>query len=133
MEETSNLSERDNLSRRLGMEMLEVTPQRISARVSVEGNTDAEGYLHGGATVTLAETLASIGGWAQDTSKLAMGIEIKVNHIRWPKAGWITGVATPLRVGRSVSFWEIRITNDNDELVAFSTCTIAIREPRSSG
>jgi 1,4-dihydroxy-2-naphthoyl-CoA hydrolase len=121
----------DNLMGKMGGELLEVEPERVSGRIPVEGNTDAGGFLHGGATTTLAESLASIAAWVQDTSKVTMGIEIKVNHIRPPKSGWIIGTALPLRVGRSVSFWEIPITDDAGELVAFSTATIAIREPRT--
>jgi 1,4-dihydroxy-2-naphthoyl-CoA hydrolase len=120
----------DNLMGKMGGELLEVKPEQVSGRLPVEGNTDAEGFLHGGATTTLAESLASIAAWAQDSSKITMGIEIKVNHIRPLKAGWITGTARPLRVGRSVSFWEIPITDDRGELFAFSTAKIAIREPR---
>jgi 1,4-dihydroxy-2-naphthoyl-CoA hydrolase len=121
----------DNLLGKMGGELLDVSPERVSGRVPVEGNTDAAGFLHGGATTTLAESLASIAAWAQDTSKITMGIEIKVNHIRPPRSGWIVGTALPLRVGRSVSFWEIPITDEKGELVAFSTATIAIREPRT--
>lgn len=113
------------------MEWLEVSPQRTSARVPVEGNTQPFGLFHGGASACLAETIASVGAWVVDTSKVTMGIEIKVNHIRAATSGWITGIGTPLFTGKSIQVWEVRMTNDDGELTAFSTVTIAVREPRA--
>ncbi|MGH2812922.1 MAG: PaaI family thioesterase, partial [Actinomycetota bacterium] len=106
------------------------TPERLVARVPVEGNTQPYGLFHGGASAALAETLASVGAWLPDTSKVTMGVEIKVNHIRATREGWVTGTAVPLFTGRSISVWEIRLTDDAGRLVAFSTATIAVREPR---
>jgi len=117
---------------RMGIEWLEASGERVVARVPVEGNTQPYGLFHGGSSAALAETLASVGSWLVDTSKITMGIEIKVNHLRPVTQGWVTGVGTPLRIGSSVQVWEIRMTDDQGRLTAFSTCTIAVREPRSS-
>lgn len=115
---------------KLGIDWLELSGKRVSARIPVEGNTQPFGLLHGGASAALAETLASIGAWLVDTTKAAMGTELHVHHLKAATTGWITGVATPLRIGKTIQVWEIRLTNDDGELTAFSTCTIAIREPR---
>ena len=117
---------------RMGIEWLEASGERVVARVPVEGNTQPYGLFHGGSSAALAETLASIGSWLVDTSKITMGIEIQVNHLRPATKGWVTGVGVPLRVGSSVQVWEIRMTDDEGRLTAFSTCTIAVREPRSA-
>lgn len=123
-------AERGALMEKLGMEWLELSPDRVRARIPVEGNTQPFDLLHGGASACLAETLASIGAWLSDTSKLTMGIEIKVNHLRPGIKGWITGVGTPLQKGRSIHVWEIRMTDDDQRMTAFSTVTIAIRNRR---
>ena len=116
---------------KMGMEWTEVGPKRVVARLPVEGNTQPYGLFHGGASACLAETIASVGAWVVDTSKITMGIEIKVNHIRAATSGSITGTGTPLFVGESIQVWEVRMTNEEGELTAFSTVTIAVREPRS--
>jgi uncharacterized protein (TIGR00369 family) len=119
----------DLMLKKLGTEWLEATPERVVARIPVEGNTQPFGLLHGGASATLAEALASVGAWLNSPGKITMGIEIKVNHIRGAREGWVTGVGTPLFSGRSVSVWEVRLTDDDGKLTAFSTATIAIRDP----
>lgn len=114
----------------MGFEWLEAGPNKVVGRLPVKGNTQPYGLFHGGASAVLAETLASVGAWLADPSKITMGIEIKVNHIKAATDGWITGVGIPLRQGKSVAVWEIRMTDDDGDLTAFSTCTIAIKEQR---
>lgn len=118
------------LMEKMGIEWIEASGSRCIAKVPVEGNTQPYGLFHGGASAVLAETLASVGAWLVDTSKVTMGIEIKVNHLRPASRGWVTGVATPLHVGRTIQVWEIRLSDDEGKPTAFSTCTIAVREPR---
>lgn len=118
------------LMEKMGIEFLETSAERLVARLPVEGNTQPMGLFHGGASAALAETIASIGAWLQDTSKVTMGIEIKVNHLRPATKGWITGVGVPIHTSRSIAVWEIRMSDDDGRLTAFSTATIAIREPR---
>lgn len=115
------------LGEKLGIELLEVTAERVVGRMPVEGNTQPFGHLHGGATAVLAETLASVGGFTASGGQLTLGIEIKVNHLRSVSAGWVTGTAVPLHVGRTTQVWEMRIRDDEGRLTAFSTCTLAIR------
>ena len=119
-----------SLMEKMGIEWLEASGKRCVAKVPVDGNTQPYGLFHGGASAVLAETLASVGAWLVDTSKVTMGIEIKVNHLRPASKGWVTGVATPLHIGRTIQVWEIRLSDDEGQTTAFSTCTIAVREPR---
>jgi uncharacterized protein (TIGR00369 family) len=118
---------------KLGGEFLEVSAERVVARIPVDGNTQPLGYLHGGATAALAETVASVGAWMASGGQPTFGIEIKVNHMRSVQSGWITATALPLHVGRTTQVWEIRVHDDDNRLIAFSTCTLATRAQRSEG
>ena len=86
------------------------------------------GYLHGGISVTLAESLASLGTVLNIDAEqqMAFGLEINANHLRPKRDGMVTGVATPIHKGRTTQVWEIRITDENDKLICISRCTVAI-------
>lgn len=91
------------------------------------------GFLHGGASVSLAETLASVGAWINvtDDTKTAMGVEINANHMRAVKKGnQIKGIATPLQMGGRIQVWETKIFNDQEKLVCVSRCTLAVVDIR---
>jgi len=118
---------RGALAEKMGIELLEVEPSRIVARMPVEGNTQPLGLLHGGASAVLAETLASLGGWMNAPGRMVLGLEIKVNHLRPAGDGWLTGTGVPVHLGRTTQLWEMRITDEADRLVAFATCTLAVR------
>ncbi|MGH2733434.1 MAG: PaaI family thioesterase [Actinomycetota bacterium] len=117
---------------KLGMEWIEATPERLVARIPVEANTQPLGLLHGGASAALAETLASVGGWLSIPSKLVLGVELKINHLRTASRGWITGEATPLHRGATTQLWQVRLTDEGGRLIAFATCTLLAREPAQS-
>lgn len=116
------------LAQKMGIEWVEVDAARVVARMPVEGNTQPFGILHGGASAVLAETLASIGGWLNAPDRMVLGLELKVNHLRPASSGWLTGTGVPIHLGRTTQLWELRITDERDRLIAFSTCTLAIRE-----
>ena len=88
----------------------------------------AFGLLHGGASVALAESLASVGGWLNcDEKKFAVvGIEINANHIKAKREGIVSGTAKPLHLGSKTQVWEIRISDEEDKLVSISRCTLAV-------
>ena len=117
------------LAAKMGIEWVEVDPKRVVARMPVEGNTQPLGLLHGGASGVLAETLASVGGWLNAPDRMVLGLELKVNHLRTARQGWLTGTGVPIHLGRTTQLWEMRITDDNGRLIAFSTCTLAVRAP----
>jgi uncharacterized protein (TIGR00369 family) len=112
---------------KLGGELLEASAERVVGRIPVEGNTQPVGFLHGGASAVLAETLASVGAVIASGGRISFGLEIKVNHLLPVRDGWVTGTALPLHVGATTQVWEVRIRDDQDRLVAFSTCTLAGR------
>lgn len=130
-----NLAE-TNMGDALGIEFLSFKRGEIKAEMPVDRNTiQPFGILHGGASVALAETLASLGAWLglDDDSKTAVGVEINANHVRSvPKGGKVFGTATPLHSGRQIQIWEIRIEDDQGRLVCTSRCTLAIVNSRKS-
>ena len=121
------------LAAKMGIEWVEVDPKRVVARMPVEGNTQPLGLLHGGASGVLAETLASVGGWLNAPGQMVLGLELKVNHLRSAREGWLTGTGVPIHLGRTTQLWEMRITDENGRLIAFSTCTLAIRAMEGEG
>ena len=85
------------------------------------------GILHGGASVALAESLASIAGnlVLDSTKQYGVGLEINANHIRSVHEGRVTGIAKALHLGKSTQVWDIRITQD-DRLICVSRMTLAV-------
>lgn len=117
---------------KLGLEILESSGEKVVARIPVEGNTQPLGLLHGGASAALAETVASFGGWLADPTKLVVGLELKINHLRPVREGWLTATGVPIHLGRTTQLWEIRIVDGGGRLVAFSTCTLAVLVPTAA-
>ena len=113
----------------LGIEVVEATKQKVVARMPVEPRVHQPfGLLHGGASVALAETVASIGAWmnCDQATQNVVGIEINANHLRAVKDGFVTGTATPVHVGRSTQVWTISIVDDKGKAVCVSRCTLAV-------
>jgi uncharacterized protein (TIGR00369 family) len=115
---------------RIGLEYLEVGPDRIVARIPVEPNLQPYGLLHGGATAALCETVASFGtAVAVGLDKLVTGVELNVNHLRAVRTGHVTATGIPLHLGRTTAVWDMRVHDDEGRLVAVSRLTLVIREP----
>lgn len=113
----------------VGIEFLEVGDNWLSARMPVDHRTHQPfGRLHGGASVVLAETIASMGGamTLDPMRQTAVGLEINANHIRPVMAGHVTGTATAESIGRTTQIWTIRITSDEGKLVCLSRITLAV-------
>ncbi len=113
----------------LGIELTEQSAERIVATMPVHAATHQPfGLLHGGASVVLAETVASFGTWhAIDQQKeIAVGLEINANHIRGKKDGVVTAIGTPLHRGRTTMIWDIKIVDEEERLICVSRCTVAI-------
>jgi 1,4-dihydroxy-2-naphthoyl-CoA hydrolase len=119
----------------LGIEIVEIRDDALVGRMPVDRRTvQPAGVLHGGASVALAETLASWAGYlAIDRERFhVVGQEINANHIRPVSAGWVTATATPANLGRRAHVWEIRIVDESGRLVCISRCTLAVIEQRST-
>ena len=119
---------RGTLITTLGIEFVEAGDDWLKARMPVDERTHQPfGLLHGGASVALAETLASWAGTrAVDADKVCVGQEINANHIRPVREGWVYGVATPESLGRTSHVWSIRITDEVSKLVCISRMTLAV-------
>lgn len=117
------------LAEQLGITIVELTPARVVATMRVDERTRQPfGILHGGASVALAETVASLGAIMNvDIEKSnAVGLEINANHLRAKRDGVVRATATPFHVGRSTQVWDIRIVDEEDRPVCVSRCTLAV-------
>lgn len=113
----------------LGIVFTELGDDYLCGTMPVDRRTHQPyGLLHGGASVALAETLGSTGGflYLDPATEMAVGLEISANHIRGVTQGTVTGTARALHVGRSTQVWEIRIENEEGQLVCISRLTLAI-------
>jgi uncharacterized protein (TIGR00369 family) len=123
---------KDTAPEHLGMEFLEVGDDFIRGRIPVDKRTrQPYGLLHGGVSVVLAETLGSCGAaYACPEGHRAVGLDINANHLKGATAGWVTGIARPVHVGRTTQVWQIDMSNDAGELTCVSRITMAVLAPR---
>ena len=123
----------DTMSSAIGIEITDVGDDFICGKMPVDKRTVQRfDILHGGASVALAESLGSIIGSMQidvDT-EMVVGVEINANHLKSIKAGWVYGKAVPIRIGKKIQVWEIKITNEKSELVCISRLTLAVVEKK---
>ncbi len=127
--ETLNHMSKGTMVEHLGIEFLEIGKNFIKARMPVDDRTKQPlGLLHGGASVVLAETLGSVAATftVNPEIKYCVGLEINANHIRSAREGFVTGITTPVHIGKKTQIWEIRITDESDELVCISRLTMAV-------
>ena len=113
----------------LGIEIVEFSTEKVVATMPVCGATrQPMGILHGGASVALAETVASLGtyNFIDRDNRQVVGLEINANHIHGKRDGIVTAVGIPLHKGRSTMVWDIKITDEDGTLICVSRCTIAI-------
>jgi uncharacterized protein (TIGR00369 family) len=111
------------LDKKMGIEIIEASPNRLVGTMPVEGNTQPIGLLHGGANVVLAESLGSIGTQlhAGPTKKI-VGVDINATHHKSATSGIVTGVATAITLGKTLCSYQVEITNEKGE----RTCTARI-------
>ncbi|HEV9038217.1 MAG TPA: hotdog fold thioesterase [Puia sp.] len=113
----------------IGIEFTEVGDDYLKARMPVDHRTrQPYGLLHGGASVSLAETLGSMASALviDRQQYYCVGLEINANHVRGVREGWVTGIARPLHIGKTTHVWDIRIHDASDKLVCVSRLTVAI-------
>ena len=125
--------QRSTMDEHLGVEIVSIGPDHLSARMPVNERTvQPHGILHGGASAALAETLGSIGGsMVVDPERYrVIGQEINANHIRSVREGFVHGTARPIHLGRRSQVWAIEIVDDQKRLVCVSRLTLAVIERR---
>lgn len=127
--ELESLLNDDRVTRDLGVEFVELGPERMVATMPVdERHLQPFGYLHGGVSVVLAESVASIGAFLNcPPGKAAFGSEINASHLRPKRAGSVlTAVGTPVHAGRRSQVWQVRIEDEDGKAVCAVRCTVAI-------
>ena len=120
---------KNTLIEALGIEITQIDNGKVTATMPVDHRTKQPfGLLHGGASVALAETVASLGAYElvdKETEAVA-GLEINANHVRPKTDGVVTAVATILHRGKTTMVWDIKITDEQDRLICVSRCTMAV-------
>jgi len=117
----------------MGIEIVSLTPEKVVATMPVDHRTQQPfGLLHGGASAALAETVASLGAYlnVDPETQAAVGVELNANHLRGKTEGIVTATATPVRRGRTIHVWDIKIEDEESRLVCVSRCTLAIVNKR---
>ena len=111
------------LDAKMGIQIIEATPQRLVGTMPVEGNTQPFGLLHGGANVVLAESLGSVGAHLHaGPDRRVVGVDINATHHKAATSGVVTGVATAITLGKTLCSYEVVISNEAGE----RTCTARI-------
>ena len=121
------------LDKKMGIEIIEASPNRLVGTMPVEGNTQPIGLLHGGANVVLAESLGSIGTQlhAGPTRKI-VGVDINATHHKSATSGIVTGVATAITLGKTLCSYQVEITNEKGERTCTARITCLILADRSN-
>jgi 1,4-dihydroxy-2-naphthoyl-CoA hydrolase len=133
--EVPGMSTEGTLIELMGIVITEAAPDRVVATMPVKGNVQPYGLLHGGASCVLAESLGSIGSalHAATYGKVAVGVDINATHHRAVRDGLVTGVATPVYLGRSTTSYEVVITDEREKRVCTAriTCQLIQAPPGS--
>lgn len=119
----------ETLLERMGIEITEATAQRVVGTMPVKGNLQPFGLLHGGASCVLAESLGSVGASLHAHPGYAVGVDINATHHRAVREGVVTGVATPVHLGRTVVCYEVVITDEQERRVCTARITCNVVAP----
>ena len=120
------------LDRKMGVEVLEQSPEKVVATMPVDGNRQSLGLLHGGAMVAIAE---AVGSWAavihaSTMGKVAVGVDINATHHSSGRSGLVTATATAIRLGRTMTSHEVILTDEAGKRLCTARITNAIVENR---
>ena len=124
----------NTIASQIGIEFTSIGDDFLEATMPVDHRTHQPlGLLHGGASVTLAETLGSVGATLciDETKQFCVGLEINANHIRSVRDGYVRGMAKPIHIGKKTQVWEIRITTPEGDLVCVSRITMAVLDRKN--
>ena len=125
---TESIHPSSELMDRMGIRILEASPERAIATMPVEGNRQAAGLLNGGASCVLAESLGSYAAnLAAGENGIAVGLDINATHHRAVRDGLVTGIATALQIGRRVASYEVKITDETGRAVCTARITCLLQ------
>jgi 1,4-dihydroxy-2-naphthoyl-CoA hydrolase len=133
LERINELS-RNSIVAHLGIKFVAMTDDSITATMPVDARTHQPlGMLHGGASVVLAESVASLAAnLAVPPDRYCVGLEINANHVRSVRSGMVSGTARPVHLGQSTHVWDVTIVNEENLLVCASRLTLAVLSGRVS-
>lgn len=123
----------NTMAEAIGIEFTAIGPDFLEAKMPVDQRTHQPyGLLHGGASVALAETLGSVAATCcvDVDRQFCVGLEINANHVRAVRQGFVKGRTRPVHIGKKTQVWEIRIVNEQEELVCISRITLAVLEKK---
>jgi uncharacterized protein (TIGR00369 family) len=119
------------LDKKMGIEIIEASPERLVATMPVEGNTQPIGLLHGGANVVLAESLGSIGTQLHaGADRKIVGVDINATHHKSATSGIVTAVATAISLGKTLCSYNVEIKNEKGERTCTARITCLILDQR---
>ena len=123
-----NYNFQNTLQSAIGIEITDIGDDFVYGKMPVDNRTKQPfGLLHGGASVALAETLGGIGGETKvNNNETVVGIAINANHLKSVKDGWVFGKASPIQINKKIQVWEIKITNEEKELICICNLTLAV-------
>jgi|TARA_B110000263_G_scaffold57110_1_gene48734 uncharacterized protein (TIGR00369 family) len=116
-----NSVNKNSLEETLEIEFIDIGEDFIIAKMPVNSKVlQPDGVLHGGATAALAESVGSAASYFSiDREKqIVRGMVISCNHLKGVTEGFVYGKATPIHKGRTTQLWEIKVTDDNDNLIS---------------
>jgi 1,4-dihydroxy-2-naphthoyl-CoA hydrolase len=132
--EQLNALSKNTMAEQIGIEFTVIGDDYIEARMPVDRRTHQPfGLLHGGASVALAETMGSVAAHCcvDNSKQFCVGLDINANHIRGVRSGFVRGVTRPVHIGKKTQVWEIRISNEENELVCISRITMAVLDKKN--
>jgi 1,4-dihydroxy-2-naphthoyl-CoA hydrolase len=129
-----NASSKNTLMETLNIEYVDVGEDFIVARMPVTPEVhQPDGVLHGGATAALAESIGSVAVFvfSKEPDAVVRGIEISANHLKSVSSGYVYATARPVHLGRTIQLWEIRVTNEAEELISICKLTTYKRKQQN--
>lgn len=128
LKELNNICQK-TMVEHIGINFIEVGNDYLKAEMEVNQKTiQPAGLLHGGASVTLAETIGSVGAYftVDNKKKSCVGLEINANHVKSKKSGKVIGSGYPIHIGKSTQIWEIKIVDESNKLINICRLTMAV-------
>jgi 1,4-dihydroxy-2-naphthoyl-CoA hydrolase len=127
--EILNDSGKNTLIEHLSIEFIEINENYLKSRMPVDHRTQQQlGMLNGGASAALAETTASVASYlsVERAEYICLGLELKINHVKPARSGFVYATARSIHIGFQTHVWQVRIEDESNELIAFSTITMSV-------
>ena len=121
-----NSYNKNTLMETLGIEFVDFGTDFLVAKMPVSETVyQPMGILHGGATAALVETVGSCASafFLRDENKVIKGLELSINHLKSKKDGVVFATAKTLHKGRTTHLWEVKVTDENNEMIAVAKIT----------